>query len=127
MFWGYFPLFTAIFTFPQERALLTKERRSDMYRLSSYFLSRTLGDLPLDLILTAIFMVIVYFMAHLRMSIATFCLTLLANFLNVITSQVHTSSDMMTNSSSWQNGIGSTFFLSAKAVALGLMYLEFHK
>ncbi|XP_057814737.2 ABC transporter G family member 22 [Cryptomeria japonica] len=87
MFWGYFPLFTAIFTFPQERALLIKERGSDMYRLSSYFFARTLGDLPLDLILTAIFMVIVYFMAHLRMSIAIFCLTLLANFLNVITSQ----------------------------------------
>ncbi|KAH9307874.1 hypothetical protein KI387_035785, partial [Taxus chinensis] len=87
MFWGYFPLFTAIFTFPQERALLMKERGSDMYRLSSYFLARTLGDLPLDLILNFFFMVIVYFMTHLRMSIATFCLTLIASFLNVITSQ----------------------------------------
>ncbi|KAK1397318.1 Transporter, ABC superfamily (Breast cancer resistance protein) [Heracleum sosnowskyi] len=30
VFWGYFPVFTAIFTFPQERAMLNKERAADM-------------------------------------------------------------------------------------------------
>eukprot|EP01018_Ginkgo_biloba_P019511 Gb_31556 [translate_table: standard] len=87
MFWGYFPLFTAIFTFPQERAILAKERGSDMYCLSSYFLARTLGDLPLDLILACIFIVVVYLMAHLRMSVTIFFLTMLTNFLNAVTSQ----------------------------------------
>ncbi|KAE8726629.1 ABC transporter G family member 22 [Hibiscus syriacus] len=35
VFWGFFPVFTAIFTFPQERAMLGKERAADMYRLSA--------------------------------------------------------------------------------------------
>ncbi|KAH9757479.1 ABC transporter domain-containing protein [Citrus sinensis] len=30
VFWGFFPLFTAIFTFPRERAMLAKERSVDM-------------------------------------------------------------------------------------------------
>ncbi|KAK9025749.1 hypothetical protein V6N11_038606 [Hibiscus sabdariffa] len=38
-FWGLFPLYQAIFTFPQERLMLEKERSSGMYRLSSYFMS----------------------------------------------------------------------------------------
>lgn len=87
MFWGMFPLFTAIFTFPQERAMLTKERASDLYRLSSYFMARTLGDLPLDLVMPTIFVIIVYFMANLQMTAAAFFLTLLIVFLNVVTSQ----------------------------------------
>ncbi|GJZ07074.1 ABC transporter G family member 9-like protein [Tanacetum coccineum] len=45
-FWGMFPLFQAIYTFPQERAMLAKERSSGMYKLSSYFLSRTIGLKP---------------------------------------------------------------------------------
>ena len=51
VFWGFFPVFTTIFTFPQERAMLAKERAVDMYRLSAYFMARILSDLPLDLIL----------------------------------------------------------------------------
>uniref|UniRef100_A0A453IT17 ABC transporter domain-containing protein n=1 Tax=Aegilops tauschii subsp. strangulata TaxID=200361 RepID=A0A453IT17_AEGTS len=56
VFWGFFPVFTAIFTFPQERAMLNKERAADMYKLSAYFLARTTSDLPLDLFLPVIFM-----------------------------------------------------------------------
>ena len=48
VFWAFFPVFTAIFTFPQERAMLNKERAADMYRLSAYFMARTTSDLPLD-------------------------------------------------------------------------------
>jgi len=87
IFWGMFPLFTAIFTFPQERAMLNKERASDLYRLSSYFMARTLGDLPLDLVMPAIFVVIVYFMTNLYLSAGAFFLTMLIVFLNVVTSQ----------------------------------------
>ncbi|KAG2554672.1 hypothetical protein PVAP13_9KG595500 [Panicum virgatum] len=56
VFWGFFLVFTAIFTFPQERAMLNKERAVDMYKLSAYFLARTTSDLPLDLFLPVIFM-----------------------------------------------------------------------
>ena len=88
VFWGFLPLFTAIFTFPQERAMLVKERSVDMYRLSAYFVARNTSDLPLDLILPILFMLIVYFMAGLKPSFAAFSLTMLTVFLSILASQV---------------------------------------
>ncbi|KAL6901819.1 hypothetical protein ACP4OV_004695 [Aristida adscensionis] len=87
VFWGFFPVFTAIFTFPQERAMLNKERAVDMYKLSAYFLARTTSDLPLDLFLPVIFMVIVYFMAGLKASASHFFLSMLTVFLSIIAAQ----------------------------------------
>ncbi|XP_008241114.1 PREDICTED: ABC transporter G family member 22 isoform X2 [Prunus mume] len=87
VFWGFFPVFTAIFTFPQERAMLTKERAADMYRLSAYFVARTTSDLPLDLLLPVLFLVIVYFMAGLRLSAETFFLSMLIVFLCIVAAQ----------------------------------------
>ncbi|KAJ6968297.1 ABC transporter G family member 22-like [Populus alba x Populus x berolinensis] len=87
VFWGFFPVFTAIFTFPQERAMLSKERAADMYRLSAYFLARTTSDLPLDLILPVLFLLVVYFMAGLRISAAPFFLTMLTVFLCIVAAQ----------------------------------------
>ncbi|KAJ9181259.1 hypothetical protein P3X46_009406 [Hevea brasiliensis] len=87
VFWGFFPVFTAIFTFPQERAMLNKERAADMYRLSAYFLARTTSDLPLDLILPVLFLVVVYFMAGLKMSAGPFFLSLLTVFLCIAAAQ----------------------------------------
>ncbi|KAF0914619.1 hypothetical protein E2562_030684 [Oryza meyeriana var. granulata] len=87
VFWGFFPVFTAIFTFPQERAMLNKERAVDMYKLSAYFLARTTSDLPLDLFLPVIFMVIVYFMAGLKATAAHFFLSMLTVFLSIIAAQ----------------------------------------
>ncbi|OMO68667.1 ABC transporter-like protein [Corchorus olitorius] len=87
VFWGFFPVFTAIFTFPQERAMLSKERAADMYRLSAYFLARTTSDLPLDLILPVLFLLVVYFMAGLRLSAAPFFLSMLIVFLCIVAAQ----------------------------------------
>uniref|UniRef100_A0A7N1A4L7 ABC transporter domain-containing protein n=1 Tax=Kalanchoe fedtschenkoi TaxID=63787 RepID=A0A7N1A4L7_KALFE len=87
VFWCYLPVVTAIFTFPQERAMLAKERAADMYRLSAYFLARTTSDLPLDLILPVLFVTVVYFMAGLRISAAPFFLTLLIVFLCIVAAQ----------------------------------------
>uniref|UniRef100_A0A0D9VPQ8 ABC transporter domain-containing protein n=1 Tax=Leersia perrieri TaxID=77586 RepID=A0A0D9VPQ8_9ORYZ len=87
VFWGFFPVFTAIFTFPQERAMLNKERAADMYKLSAYFLARTTSDLPLDLFLPVIFMVIVYFMAGLKATATHFFLSVLTVFLSIIAAQ----------------------------------------
>lgn len=86
-FWGFFPLLQAIFTFPQERTMLTKERSSRTYRLSSYFLSRIVGDLPLELILPTIFLMIVYWMAGLKPEPASFLYALLGLLLCVLVSQ----------------------------------------
>ncbi|XP_050116843.1 ABC transporter G family member 22 isoform X3 [Malus sylvestris] len=87
VFWGFLPVFTAIFTFPQERAMLVKERSADMYRLSAYFASRTTSDLPLDLMLPVMFLVVVYFMAGLRPSAETFFLSVLTVFLCIVAAQ----------------------------------------
>ncbi|KAJ9693826.1 hypothetical protein PVL29_009675 [Vitis rotundifolia] len=87
VFWGFFPVFTAIFTFPQERAMLSKERAADMYRLSAYFVARTTSDLPLDLLLPVLFLIIVYFMAGLRMDAGSFFLTMLTVFLCIVAAQ----------------------------------------
>ncbi|XP_061372104.1 ABC transporter G family member 22 isoform X2 [Gastrolobium bilobum] len=87
VFWGFFPVFTAIFTFPQERAMLTKERATDMYRLSAYFVARTTSDLPLDLVLPVLFLLVVYFMAGLRLSAGPFFLSILTVFLCIVAAQ----------------------------------------
>ncbi|XP_052729464.1 ABC transporter G family member 22 isoform X4 [Vigna angularis] len=87
VFWGFFPVFTAIFTFPQERAMLTKERTTDMYRLSAYFVARTTSDLLLDLVLPVFFLLVVYFMASLRLSAGRFFLSILTVFLCIIAAQ----------------------------------------
>ncbi|KAG2255903.1 hypothetical protein Bca52824_075197 [Brassica carinata] len=50
VFWGLYPLYNAVFTFPQEKRMQIKERSSRMYRLSSYFMARNVGDLPLQLL-----------------------------------------------------------------------------
>ncbi|KAJ1392752.1 P-loop containing nucleoside triphosphate hydrolase [Sesbania bispinosa] len=87
VFWGFFPVFTAIFTFPQERAMLAKERATDMYRLSAYFVARTTSDIPLDLVLPVLFLLVVYFMAGLRLSAGPFFLSILTVFLCIVAAQ----------------------------------------
>lgn len=87
-FWGFFPVFSAIFTFPQERAMLIKERASGMYRLSAYFMARTVGDLPLELVLPTLFVTIVYWMGGLKQTFLGFLLTLLVILYTVLVSQV---------------------------------------
>ncbi|KAI3791621.1 hypothetical protein L2E82_05480 [Cichorium intybus] len=87
VFWAFFPVFTAIFTFPQERAMLKKERAADMYKLSAYFMARTTSDLPLDLLLPLIFLLIVYFMGGLKLTAQSFFLTMAITFLCIVSAQ----------------------------------------
>ncbi|XP_039030027.1 ABC transporter G family member 14-like isoform X1 [Hibiscus syriacus] len=87
VFWGFYPLYNAVFTFPQERTMLIKERSSGMYRLSSYFLARTFGDLPLELALPTAFVFIIYWMGGLKPDPVTFILSLLVVLYSVLVSQ----------------------------------------
>ncbi|KAF5949715.1 hypothetical protein HYC85_011708 [Camellia sinensis] len=86
-FWGFFPLFQAIFTFPQERLMLEKERSSGMYRLSSYFMARIIGDLPMELVLPTVFLTITYWMAGLKPKAENFMETLFVLLYSVLVSQ----------------------------------------
>ncbi|XP_031377217.1 ABC transporter G family member 14 [Punica granatum] len=87
VFWGFYPLYNAVFTFPQERRMLLKEKNSGMYHLSSYFISRTVGDLPLELALPTAFVFIIYWMGGLRPDPITFILSLLIVLYSVLVSQ----------------------------------------
>lgn len=65
-------MFVALFTFPDEFKMLLKERASGMYRLSAFYFARLASDLPLDFAIPTIFLIIVYFMGHLRYTAAAF-------------------------------------------------------
>lgn len=86
-FWGSFPLFQAIFKFPQERLMLMKERRSGMYRLSSYFMARIIVDLPMELILPTVSTAIVYWMCGLKPMPTNFFIYLSVVFLCALVTQ----------------------------------------
>lgn len=87
IFWGVFPSFNAVFAFPQERVILMKERASGMYTLSSYFMARIVGDLPMELILPTIFIAITYWMTGLKPDVGSFLLTLIVLLGYVLVSQ----------------------------------------
>ncbi|KAK4390981.1 ABC transporter G family member 22 [Sesamum angolense] len=87
VFWAFFPVLTAIFTFPQERTMLAKERSVGMYKLSAYLIARNTSDLPLDLLLPIVFLTIIYFMVGLKLTFPAFFLTLLSIFLSIIAAQ----------------------------------------
>lgn len=86
-FWGFYPVFLALFTFPQERLMLEKERSSGMYRLSSYFMALTIGDLPMGLILPTAFVTITYWMAGFKHSVSSFFFALAVVLYNVLVAQ----------------------------------------
>ncbi|XP_011095241.1 ABC transporter G family member 9 [Sesamum indicum] len=86
-FWSYFPAFEAIFTIPQERMMLEKERSSGMYRLSSFFMALTLGDLPMQLVLPTIYYTLTYWMAGLKPKPGYFLAGFFITLYNVVCSQ----------------------------------------
>eukprot|EP00548_Thalassiothrix_antarctica_P007128 CAMPEP_0194151868 /NCGR_PEP_ID=MMETSP0152-20130528/49790_1 /TAXON_ID=1049557 /ORGANISM="Thalassiothrix antarctica, Strain L6-D1" /LENGTH=761 /DNA_ID=CAMNT_0038855963 /DNA_START=149 /DNA_END=2434 /DNA_ORIENTATION=- len=65
-FWIFDGTFSAIFGFPSERAIIFKERASGSYHLSAYFLSKTLSEMPIRLILPSIYWTIAYWMAGIN-------------------------------------------------------------
>ncbi|KAF5184409.1 Abc transporter g family member [Thalictrum thalictroides] len=76
IFWGVLPSANAVFAFPQEQAIFRKERASGMYTLSSYFMARVVGDLPMELILPTVFVTVLYWMAGLKPEFGAFMSTL---------------------------------------------------
>ncbi|KAG2321703.1 hypothetical protein Bca52824_014916 [Brassica carinata] len=87
IFWGVLPSFNAVFTFPQERAIFTRERASGMYTLSSYFMAHVIGSLSMELVLPAAFVTLTYWMVGLRPGLIPFLLTLSVLLLYVLASQ----------------------------------------
>merc|ERR1712072_1363321 len=60
--WIMMSMSNAVFTFPQDRVVILKERATASYRLSAYFMAMTVADLPVTLIMPAMYMLIAYWM-----------------------------------------------------------------
>lgn len=67
--------------------MLEKERASGMYRLSSYFMALTFGNLPMELVLPTVSFVITYWMAGLKSTPKCFIAGLLSLLYGVLCSQ----------------------------------------
>nr|KYP73490.1 ABC transporter G family member 26 [Cajanus cajan] len=87
IFWTSSCIFGAVYVFPFEKVYLVKERKADMYRLSVYYASSTLCDMVAHIFYPTFFMLILYFMAGFKRTVACFFLTLFAVLLIAITSQ----------------------------------------
>lgn len=72
LFGAFSAMFSALFTFPSEYRMLLKERASGMYRLSAFYIARTVSDLPLNLTYPSLFVIIVYWVGGLKASAAAF-------------------------------------------------------
>jgi len=88
LFLSFSAMFQAIFNYPSEFSMVVKERQSGMYRLSAYYVARSLSDLPMDCLLPSILIIIVYWMAGLRITPGAFFGHWWATLLLVLIAQV---------------------------------------
>ncbi|XP_052797603.1 uncharacterized protein LOC128229820 [Mya arenaria] len=64
-FWTFEPAIQAILTFPTERGIISKERAAGAYRLSAYYLAKTVSELPLKIVVPSLFYTFVFWMSGL--------------------------------------------------------------
>uniref|UniRef100_A0A7S3EFB3 Probable ATP-dependent transporter ycf16 n=1 Tax=Rhodosorus marinus TaxID=101924 RepID=A0A7S3EFB3_9RHOD len=64
--------FAILFVFPMERTIVLRERASRMYRVSSYFVARTLVEIPRTILVVLIFTSINYFIVGFRVDAGAF-------------------------------------------------------
>lgn len=79
--------FSVIFGFPLERSVVTRERAANTYRTSSYFLSKTITDIPKTLFFNTLFSVILYWMVGFRAAAGAFFFFILVIFLVSFTAE----------------------------------------
>lgn len=71
-FWFFMSLFQGMMQFLPERTIMLKERAGGSYHLSAYFLSKTLSETPVRLLLPLIYLIISYWMTSLAPGFDTF-------------------------------------------------------
>jgi len=71
-------VFSVVFVYPLERAVVNRERASATYRTSSYLISKTAVELPRTVAFVTVFTVIVYWMIYLQPTARAFFITLAA-------------------------------------------------
>ncbi|XP_067048982.1 uncharacterized protein [Acropora muricata] len=68
VYWNFTPMFQSLFSFPNERTVVNKERASGYYRLSAYYLAKVISELPLVIFQPTLYLTIVYWAAGLNKS-----------------------------------------------------------
>merc|ERR1712125_48058 len=85
--WIMMAMGNAVFTFPQDRVVILKERATASYRLSAYFMAMTVADLPVTLIMPALYMLISYWMVAWSFGFVTFVLVTCIAMVGVMNGQ----------------------------------------
>ncbi|KAI8812615.1 P-loop containing nucleoside triphosphate hydrolase protein [Cladochytrium replicatum] len=83
-FWPINAAFSGLLVFPDERAVVNKERSSGSYRVSAYFLAKTFAEMPLILTLPVVFLIIAYFMSGLNPNVVAFLGFVIAKLIAVL-------------------------------------------
>jgi hypothetical protein len=86
-FWPFQTLMGGLLSFPFERTVIDKERASGSYRLSAYFVAKSLAEAPLKLVLPTLFLIIAYWMARINDSFAIFLGILVFQLLSIIVAE----------------------------------------
>jgi ABC-type multidrug transport system ATPase subunit len=87
VFWAFSSMFSAMYAFPAEKAVLNKDRASGAYRLSAYYVAKTLVETPADCIYPTIFSLIVYWVVGFNPGGGPFIVFLIILIAVVLTSQ----------------------------------------
>ncbi|KAL3885009.1 hypothetical protein ACJMK2_025108 [Sinanodonta woodiana] len=84
--WTFLAAFDAVTAFSSERGVITKEIKAKAYRVSAYYLARTLTELPLVLTLPVFFYAVAYWMAGIH-GVSQFFISLLVLLLSTLSAQ----------------------------------------
>jgi ABC-type multidrug transport system permease subunit len=82
----FFPAFKALLAFPLERAVILRERTSGSYRLSAYFISKAVTELPFMWEHPILMIIITYFTTALLLRPANFFIFFGVSLVSVLTS-----------------------------------------
>ncbi|CAF3701063.1 unnamed protein product [Rotaria sp. Silwood1] len=86
-FWPLQTMMHGLLSFPFERTIIEKERASGSYRLSSYFVAKSLAEAPLKLVLPTLFLIIAYWMANINSNFGIFLAILVFQLLSILVAE----------------------------------------
>ena len=86
-FWPLHTLMHGLLSFPFERVVIEKERASGAYRLSSYFVAKSLAEAPLKLILPTLFLIVAYWMANINPNFGVFLAILVFELMAILVAE----------------------------------------
>jgi hypothetical protein len=86
-FWPLNTMMQGILSFPFERAVINKERASGSFRLSAYFIAKSLAEAPLKLVLPTLFLIIAYWMARINNNFGIFLAILMFQLIAILVAE----------------------------------------